>query len=370
MYPEVEAVLRGDVRTIKLFAEMAQPVHVPALEEIEKQFMNEFDYVVEGQQLAKVRENLLRGGLAGDASKLCAVPKPCMDLTTKRVLVMEELKGEKFADALQRNLKDYAKHVGKTVEDIVAEQKKQTDDNDGNPTQGPTAAQYDLYISLLDSKRRLDNLTASLYNNTVGWLPGVMAKPYEPKTVLPFNHARLVDDLIKIHGHEVLVDGYFNGDCHPGNILLLGTDSGKPQLGLIDYGQVKQLTDEQRLLMCEFVVALADNDVAEIVRCIKASGYKSKYMNEDLMYKYARVAFDQDNREITGGKHIQLFMEDIENADPVVELPRNFIMVSRCSLLLRGLAHALGQSRSIAELWKPIALEELAKRDRDVPVSK
>ena len=88
------------------------------------------------------------------------------------------------------------------------------------------------------------------------------------------------------------------------------------------------------------------------------------------MYKYARVAFDQDNREITGGKHIQLFMEDIENADPVVELPRNFIMVSRCSLLLRGLAHALGQSRSIAELWKPIALEELAKRDRDVPVSK
>ena len=34
-----------------MFAQVAQPVHVPALEEIEKQFMTEFDYVKEGEQL-------------------------------------------------------------------------------------------------------------------------------------------------------------------------------------------------------------------------------------------------------------------------------------------------------------------------------
>lgn len=38
-YPEVEETFRGDVRTIKLFAKLAQPVHVKVLEEIEKQFM-------------------------------------------------------------------------------------------------------------------------------------------------------------------------------------------------------------------------------------------------------------------------------------------------------------------------------------------
>lgn len=26
----------------------------------------------------------------------------------------------------------------------------------------------------------------------------------------------MIDDLFYIHGHEILVDGYFNGDCHPG----------------------------------------------------------------------------------------------------------------------------------------------------------
>ena len=39
-------------------------------------------------------------------------------------------------------------------------------------------------------------------------------------------------------GHEVLVDGCFNADPHPGNILYLAETE---QLGLIDYGQVKRL---------------------------------------------------------------------------------------------------------------------------------
>ena len=41
--------------------------------------------------------------------------------------------------------------------------------------------------------------------------------------------------LMSIHGQQVLKDGCFNADPHPGNILLL--EDGKT-LGLIDFGQV------------------------------------------------------------------------------------------------------------------------------------
>lgn len=70
----------------------------------------------------------------------------------------------------------------------------------------------------------------------------------------------------------MLIDGYFNGDCHPGNILLLGTDTGKPQLGLIDYGQVKKLSNETRLLMCKLIIALAEDNKADAVRLLKEAG--------------------------------------------------------------------------------------------------
>lgn len=143
------------------------------------------------------------------------------------------------------------------------------------------------------------------------------------------------------------------------SVLLLGVEDGKPQLGLIDYGQVKVLTKEERLLFCKMIVALADDDKEQICHCLKESGYVSKNMNKEIMYKFARVAYDEDNEELTEGKHIQLYMEHLHDNDPVKHLPQQYIMASRVSILLRGLGHAVHQSRSVAKAWKPIAINAL-----------
>lgn len=212
MYPEVEGLFRGDVRTIKLFAQLAQPVHVPALEEIEKQFMTEFDYNKEAKQLAQVRENLIKAGMTGedskDGNKLCAVPKPHLDLCTKRVLVMEELKGDKLAVGLRKDLEGHAARAGQTPEEFLAERKALDEEAEakGKSTQGPTAQEFEIYRSILNRQRQLDNAGAALYNMTVRWLPGKKKKPYKGKDVLPINQAKLIDDLIYVHGHEVRND--------------------------------------------------------------------------------------------------------------------------------------------------------------------
>jgi hypothetical protein len=87
-------------------------------------------------------------------------------------------------------------------------------------------------------------------------------------------------------------------------------------------------------------------------------------MNEDNIYLYAKVGYDEDNHELTGGKHIQIFMEDLQSKDPIIELPRELLMVSRASTMLRGLAHYLHQSRSVAKIWRPIA-EQVLKEEGD-----
>jgi len=77
------------------------------------------------------------------------------------------------------------------------------------------------------------------------------------------------------------------------------------------------------------------------------------------MYKFARVAYDEDNEELTEGTHIQLYMEELHNKDPVHHLPQQYIMASRVSILLRGLGHAVHQSRSVAKAWREIAVTAL-----------
>ena len=356
MYPEVERLFRGDVRTIRLFAQLAQPVHVPAIEEIEKQFMNEFDYEREAQQLSDVRENLIRADLEG-RGKLCRVPKPYTELARKRVLVMEELYGEKLQVALKKDTERNAKRLGVSVEEMIAdiEEKEAAARLNGEQFQGPTSQEYDSYIAAANKQRIAENAWAMFYNVTIGLIPGVQAKEFKPRSTLPINHAKIVDDLILVHGHEICVDGKFNGDAHPGNILLLGVEEGKPQLGLIDYGQVPVLPKQMRIIFCKLVIALADENREDIVRLMKEAGYRSKYMNEDNIYLYAKVGYDEDNDSLTGGQHIQLFLEKLQSRDPIESLPRPLLMVSRCSTMLRGLGHALHQSRSIAKAWKPIA---------------
>lgn len=205
MYPGVEDVFRGDVRTIKMFAQVAQPVHVPPLIEIEKQFMTEFDYRREAEQLDKVRKNMVSADISGDASKLCAIPTPHLDLCTKRVLVMEELKGNKLVDELKKDMQRQMARVDKSLEKFGDE--KEMENSFSKEFElgenGPTAEEYDTFIKLLDAKRRATNAYSALYNLSVGWLPGVKKRDYQGKSSLPINHARLIDELLYIHGHQV-----------------------------------------------------------------------------------------------------------------------------------------------------------------------
>lgn len=78
-------------------------------------------------------------------------------------------------------------------------------------------------------------------------------------------------------------------------------------------------------------------------------------MDPDVIYLYSKVAYDDDSAELTGGKHIQVFMEDLQSRDPIEHIPEEYVLLSRSTLLIRGLAHALHQPRSIAKAWKPIA---------------
>jgi aarF domain-containing kinase len=236
---------------------------------------------------------------------------------------MEELIGDKIQVELKKDMERNAKRLGMTLQELVADidEKVAIAKARGEQFQGPTAQEYDRYIAAAKKQRIAENTWAMLYNATIGWMPGVKSRQPVPKCALPINHAKLVDDLIFVHGHEVCVDGKFNGNPTLVTSYSLGVEEGNPQLGLIDYGQVPVLPKEMRLIFCKLIIALADENKEDIVRLMKEAGYKSKYMDENNMYLYAKVGYDEDNIALTGGQHIQLFMEKLQSTDPIECLP-------------------------------------------------
>lgn len=352
MYPEVEKQFRGDIATARAFLEVALPVHVPALREIEKQFANEFDYTREADQLARVRANLIAAGY-GDR---VIVPEPVRELTSKAVLTMTRVPhATKLGAALDADAAIFAGLRGVSVAALRAEEEAADAAalREGRLRDGARADELD---ALIRARRWRNFLLRPLGGRP---LP------------VPLNHARLVDLLLDVHGHEVLVDGVFNGDPHPGNILLSAPPGREPTLALVDYGCVKELAAVDRLRLARVIVALARADAASpadraaVARAVRELGLRTAANKPDTQFKIAAVYFDRDDKLATGGMHVQQYIDALEAEDRVTRISDDMVLAVRAGLMLRGLGHALGQHRSLAKAWRPHAERVMREAGED-----
>ncbi|XP_057744105.1 protein ACTIVITY OF BC1 COMPLEX KINASE 8, chloroplastic isoform X3 [Arachis stenosperma] len=67
---------------------------------------------------------------------------------------------------------------------------------------------------------------------------------------------KILQSLTLAYGQMILKSGFFHADPHPGNILICKGS----EVGLLDYGQVKDLPEPLRLGYANLVLAIADGD--------------------------------------------------------------------------------------------------------------
>jgi len=351
MYPGVETIFRGDIATMKRFCRLAQPEHLPGLIEIEKQFLTEFDYRKEAQNLAKVGKNMEIW------SHKVVVPKPIW--SSQDVLIMTYIPGIKLVDGLKQHFEAIAKRKGITLDEL----KKQMEEKEarGEKIEGPSRKQLEKYHNYLKWQNTIQNLLHILYAWTLQPLIGGKSLVQEDSNkVALLNTAAIVEDLMEVHGYQILVNGCFNGDPHPGNILL--TEDGK--LGLIDYGQVKEITPKQRHKLARLILVLSEDNKEEIVRTYCEMGFRTKNMNSDVIYRHCKAIFDNDHRDNLG-TNIQLYIEKLQKLDPVVAMPNEYLMAGRVAVLLRGLAYALKYPH-MSKQWEGLAKEVLKETDSEL----
>ena len=345
-YPNVEQEFSWDMTTIKSFVGLAVPAHLPFFNEIEKQFASEFDYRVEASNLIKIRKNIMPF-----FANIVEIPKPMLKYTTKRILTMEMLNGIPLADeAMER---------AEALQQLLPQENEKQEDDKTLVTTALTEAEYNAIASKLAWRDTFLNVPILCRNWTIGWLPYVTATPYS-YTKPPLNLPKILKKIWKVHAHELLIDGCFNGDPHPGNILYL--NNGK--LGLIDYGQVKEISKETRINIAKMCVALMCNDSKEIVN-IQQNGFglATKNNNPYVLEKHGRIAWDNAGREICEGLNIQLFAEKLDQMDPIVKNPDELVMPIRMCMMLWGLSYYLKYHQRVCEELLPTAIDLLKKED-------
>ncbi|HEX3656588.1 MAG TPA: AarF/UbiB family protein [Pirellulales bacterium] len=103
---------------------------------------------------------------------------------------------------------------------------------------------------------------------TLEYIEGAKITDVSPVVLLELDRRSLADQLFQIYLHQVLIDGVFHADPHPGN-LILTTDR---RIALMDFGMVARVTPELQRRLLKLLMALSDGRAEETARQAIAVG--------------------------------------------------------------------------------------------------
>ncbi len=151
----------------------------------------------------------------------------------------------------------------------------------------------------------------------------------------------------------VFGDGLFHADPHPANIIVLGPD----EIGLIDFGMVGLLSQEDRESAVRLFTDIIDQNTDRLPRDLRALGirYPKELEDEfsrrlqDMMARYMGMAMDElDVREILHELFGVIYELDIT-------LPSRWILLDKALATLAGVALEISPDFNVFETARPYA---------------
>lgn len=176
----------------------------------------------------------------------------------------------------------------------------------------------------------------------------------------------LVRVIIAAYSHMVFVDGVFQSDPHPGNLLFRADEHGKPELCVLDFGQVKELPAAFQQKMIHSSIAFMGRDVDGFQRSLVDLGLLT-----DKDAETARPILDEffeNYFEMTPAEAQKLDFEKIRDDLKVVvdridglTIPQDIILYGRTVGLLSGLVTTLDENINGFVLARPMIMQALLR---------
>ncbi len=149
--------------------------------------------------------------------------------------------------------------------------------------------------------------------------------------------------LIEIFCAQVLRDGFFHADPHPGNILV----QPGPRLVLLDFGLAKDFPPGFREGIADLTLAILMNDRDEMARAFHELGFRTRNGDAGSLLTLAEAFLGsvvKKGKAYADKELIEEFSEELPRtlrSNPIVEVPADVLLVSRVMGLLSGLGKTL-----------------------------
>lgn len=174
-----------------------------------------------------------------------------------------------------------------------------------------------------------------------------------------FDRGQLAETLVELFYAQVLGDGYFHADPHPGNVFVL--EDGK--IGLVDFGMVGRISDDMLQHICTWLGAVLTRDVDTIVRSYIRMGILGdetdiaalKLEMHDFLERYFTMPPD---RHRIGEVIHEVFNASLRHQ---IHVPPAFLMLSKTVATVESAVMKLDPGFNILEFSQPFLAQFLAQ---------
>ncbi|WP_066317551.1 AarF/ABC1/UbiB kinase family protein [Bacillus sp. FJAT-29814] len=195
---------------------------------------------------------------------------------------------------------------------------------------------------------------------TMEYIEGIKLNEEERLHQAGYNIKNLGETVVNAIFQQILIDGFFHGDPHPGNILALPGEV----IAFMDFGIIGRLSSDMRNHLASFVIALMNRNTDEVVRGITNMGLvpddvdrKQLRLDVDrLREKYSDVPFS----EMSMGKTVNdLFTVAFRHR---IQLPTDLTILGKTLLTIEGVIEKLDPELNIVKIAEPFGRQLLKER--------
>jgi ubiquinone biosynthesis protein len=202
---------------------------------------------------------------------------------------------------------------------------------------------------------------------TMEYVEGLKLNQFETLERKGYDRKAIAEQLVQALFHQMLIEGFFHADPHPGNIFLLRDGV----ISFIDFGMVGRLTLDMKNNFASLVIAMMRQNTESMMKAILRIGIIPDDVNmsllnndvDELREKYVDVPMSR----ISLGEAISdLFVVAFRHQ---IRIPSDFTMVAKALLILEGIVEKLDPELSIMDMAEPFGRRLLKERYRPSTVA-
>lgn len=143
----------------------------------------------------------------------------------------------------------------------------------------------------------------------------------------------------------VVFYGFFHGDVHAGNLMLLDNED----IGFLDFGIVGRFTDEQRWLVTDYIIAFASGDYKRLAEVIADMDSVPASLDMDSFVADLARAYEPMRKLAFGDINFADFLPEIQRVSSRhrMRLPNEFVLITKQMLYFDRYAKLLAPKLNI-----------------------